>query len=246
MSNLKMIVAYEGRNYLGWQKTREGPSIEESLQRVLEQILQQPIALQAASRTDAGVHALGQVVNCLVQQHPSLDRLRISLNSLLPDDIRVLTVDLAQEAFHPTLDCKAKEYHYWICMGPVQLPQNRFYSWHVHTALDRDAMERGAKILQGEHDFVAFCNTLKETEYKSTVREIESIALTFADERLQIAVRGPNFLYRMVRNLVGTLVDVGRGKIPEEALGGLLTAGDRSKAGITAPAHGLTLFKVCY
>lgn len=248
MPNLKLTVAYDGRNYLGWQKTIEGPSIEESLQRVLEQILQQPLPLQAASRTDAGVHAVGQVVNCLPEVlRPTPERLCISLNMLLPDDIRILHVELAPEAFHPTLDCKEKEYHYWICNSPVQLPQNRFYSWHVHFPLDLAAMDQAAKLLIGTHDFAAFCNALQETAYETTIRTIHSLELIrHPGQRLQIVVRGSNFLYRMVRNLAGSLVDIGRRKLMLEQLEPLLAHGKRANAGITAPAHGLTLFRVYY
>lgn len=248
MPNIKLTVAYDGRDYLGWQKTQEGASIEESLQIVLEQIFQQPLPLQAASRTDAGVHAVGQVVNCRPDQmRLSPERLTISLNSLLPDSIRIIHVEMAPDSFHPTLDCKEKEYHYWICNSPVQLPQNRFYSWHVHQPLDLDTMEESAKQLVGRHDFAAFCNALNETEYESTIREITALNLIRQpDKRLCIAVRGPNFLYRMVRNLVGTLADIGRGKLDKELVPQILESGDRTLAGVTAPAHGLTLFKVTY
>jgi tRNA pseudouridine38-40 synthase len=163
MRNIKLIVAYDGRHYLGWQKTQEGPSIEEGLQQVLEKIFQEPIQLQAASRTDAGVHAIGQVVN-FISHHSqiTIERLKISLNSLLPDDIRILKVEQMPKNFHPTLDCKEKEYHYWICNDTVQLPQHRFYSWHIHTPLDIAAIKRGATFLKGIHDFAALCNTLQE------------------------------------------------------------------------------------
>lgn len=248
MPNLKLTIAYDGRNYLGWQKTQEGPSIEESLERVLEQILQQPLSLQAASRTDAGVHAVGQVVNCLPETlRPTPERLHIALNSLLPDDIRILNVEQAQENFHPTLDCKEKEYHYWISNGPVQLPQNRFYSWHVHTPFDLAAMDQAAKLLTGTHDFAAFCNAIQETEYENTIRTIHSLELVrHPGKRLQIIVRGSNFLYRMVRNLAGTLADIGRGKMSLDSLESLFEHGKRAEAGVTAPAHGLTLFRVYY
>lgn len=252
MHNLKITIAYDGSNYLGWQKTIEGPSIEESLQRVLEQIFQQPMRLQAASRTDAGVHAVGQVVNCLPKTlRPTPERLRISLNMLLPGDIRIIDIELAQESFHPTLDCKEKEYHYWICNSPVQLPQNRLYSWHVHTPLDLAAMDQAASILAGTHDFAAFCNAIQETEYENTIRTIHSLEVIrhsgqHPGQRLQLKVRGSNFLYRMVRNLAGTLVDIGRGKTSLDNLEPILAKGKRAEAGLTAPAHGLTLFRVYY
>ena len=226
----------------------EGASIEETLQIILEQIFQQPLPLQAASRTDAGVHAVGQVVNCRPDTlRMSCERLLISLNSLLPDSIRVLRIEIAPEAFHPTLDCKEKEYHYWICNGAVQLPQHRFYSWHLHQPLNLEAMVQSANLLVGRHDFAAFCNALSQTEYEETTREIRALEIVREpDQRLRIIVRGPNFLYRMVRNLVGTLADIGGGKLAKEIVPALLEKGDRKMAGVTAPAHGLMLYKVSY
>ena len=202
--NIKLTVAYDGGNYLGWQKTTMGPSIEETLQQVLEKILQEQIILQAASRTDAGVHAKGQIVNFLTQKNPSLKRLKISLNCLLPKDIAVMDVEMADIDFHPTLDCRSKEYHYSVCYGTAQLPQHRFYSWHYPHALDISAMRAAALLLTGEHDYAAFCNFKKNHAYAHYVRQVELIdIIELPEELLCIRVRGNNFLYKMVRNLVG-------------------------------------------
>lgn len=245
--NIKLTVAYDGGNYLGWQKTSMGPSIEETLQRVLEQILQEQIVLQAASRTDAGVHAKGQIVNFLTHKTPSLQRLKISLNCLLPKDIAVMHVEMADIDFHPTLDCRGKEYHYWVCNGTAQLPQHRFYSWHYPHALDVNVMRAAALLLAGEHDYAAFCNFKKNHAYAHYVRQVELIdIIELPEERLCIRVRGNNFLYKMVRNLVGTLVYVGCGKIDVEEIPGILGSQERPQAGVTAPAHGLCLQQVFY
>lgn len=157
MRNIKLIIAYEGTQYLGWQKTNAGPSIEETLERVLHQILQQDVFLQAAGRTDAGVHAVGQVVNFIAsKEHLDFGRLQISLNALLPKDIVVLEATEEHPAFHPTLDCEGKEYRYYICYGTTQLPQHRRFSWHYHYPLDLDEMEQASQMLIGSHNFHLF------------------------------------------------------------------------------------------
>lgn len=248
MANIKLKVAYDGTHYLGWQKTKMGPSIEEILENVLSQILQEELALQAASRTDAGVHAKGQIVNFIATKEiPSLQRLLVSLNCLLPKDIAVLDIEQAADDFHPTLDCISKEYHYWVCYGTAQLPHHRFYSWHYPHQLNIDAMQRTAKQLVGEHDFSTFCNFKKNSSYDHTIRRVQEITVTeLPEQRVHFRIVGNNFLYKMVRNLVGTLVYVGRGKIQEESIPGILLSGDRTQAGVTAPAHGLCLHHVFY
>lgn len=246
--NLKLIVAYDGQGYLGWQKTDTGPSIENALQTVLEQIFQEPITLQAASRTDAGVHARGQVVNFYTSKlRTSLPRLQASLNGLLPSDIAVLQVTEEPFAFHPTLDCLGKEYHYTISHGSTQLPQHRFYSWHYPYSLDPDAMRAAARAFVGEHDFSAFCNFQKNASYTDWIRSVSDVSIIeLPEHQLQISVKGNHFLYKMVRNIVGTLAQVGRGLIASDAIPQILASRDRTQAGLTAPACGLCLFRVFY
>jgi tRNA pseudouridine38-40 synthase len=247
MQNIKLIVAYDGTAYRGWQKTPMGPSIEATLQQTLEQILQQPTPLQAASRTDGGVHAQGQVVNFFTTKHIDLDRLQISLNSLLPCDIVVLAIEKMDPHFHPTLDCKGKEYRYFICHRRTQLPHRRLYAWHYHYLLDFEAMRKAAEIFVGQHDFSAFCNFKKNAHYMHTIRELSQIELMKREEdELCIRLVGNHFLYKMVRNIVGAIVYVGRGKLKIEDVLPILNSGDRKKAGMTAPAHGLFLHQVFY
>lgn len=247
-SNVKLILAYDGGAYLGWQKTAMGPSIEETLESVLQQILQEPIALQAASRTDAGVHAKGQVVNFLTsKENLDLQRLKVGLNCLLPKDIAVMHVEEAAENFHATLACQSKEYHYTLCYGTAQWPQMRHFSWHYPHRLDVDAMRAAAQLLLGEHDFSAFCNVKKNSTYKHYVRHIHSIALiVLPDDSLRIEIKGNHFLYKMVRNIVGTLVYVGCQKIAVDEISAILKSKERPNAGITAPAHGLCLHRISY
>lgn len=243
--NIKVIVAYDGTRYLGWQKTNAGPSIEGNLEKVLSQVLQQNISLQAASRTDAGVHARGQVVNFLLPKEHSLYRLQHSLNGLLPHDISILTMEEERENFHPTLHCIGKEYHYDICNTPSQLPFDRHYSWHIPFDLSISDMQSAAKDLVGRHDFSSFCNQRKLLD-KDTTREIFKIdILPLSHGRWRISVHGDHFLYKMVRNIVGTLIYVGCGKLPPSLID-ILQSKDRTQAGVTAPAHGLTLHRVFY
>ncbi len=247
--NIVMNVAYDGGAYLGWQKTPMGPSIEENLENALSCIFQQKISLQAASRTDAGVHADSQVVNFFLAKIPQdFSRLLISINSLLPKDISVISVRLAPTPqFHPTLDCIGKEYHYYLCTHTVQLPKYRYFSWHCHTTLDLSLMQQAAQKLTGRHNFAAFCNVRKNACYEDYIREIYRITIVALENgRVRIEVEGNHFLYKMVRNLVGTLVYIGKGKLTLHQIDSILASKDRKQAGVTAPSHGLSLYKVRY
>jgi tRNA pseudouridine38-40 synthase len=173
--NIKLILAYDGTRFFGWQKTSMGPSIEEELEKALSQILQHPIHLQAASRTDAGVHAEGQVSNFFTEKAFSLKRLQKSLNALLPKEISILQVDQMPLSFHPTLDNRGKAYNYSVCLGPAQLPFYRHTSWHLPYPIDIDAMQQVALYLKGRHDFAAFTNE-KQTD---NIREIFGIEILF-------------------------------------------------------------------
>lgn len=246
--NIKLIVAYDGVRYLGWQKTIAGPSVEEALKTALERLLQQNVKLQAASRTDAGVHAHHQVVNFYTTKETiDLGKLLLGINALLPNDISIMDIEMAPESFHATVDCCKKEYRYMICNAHMQYPQNRHFSWHYPLKLNIDAMRRAAEFLIGTHDFTSFANIKKNEPYESHIRTIESINIVeLSGGRIEIQITGNSFLYKMVRNIVGTLVYVGAGKLSAEAMPEILTNKDRTVAGVTAPAHGLTLFKVFY
>ncbi|MCH9609102.1 MAG: tRNA pseudouridine synthase A [Chlamydiales bacterium] len=232
MKNLKLTIAYDGTSFYGWQKSRSGPTVEAVVQKALEKILNHPVTLQAASRTDRGVHARGQVVNLLTQNPLSLDQLGYSLNSLLPKSVVILSVEEERANFHPTLDVSSKEYLYAICNTQLQLPHHRFTSWHIPKPLDIYVMRLKAQEWIGEHDFALFCNRRPSVQYTSTIRTIDSIEIKYHKQQLFIVIKGKSFLYKMVRNLVGTLVDCGRGK--------------NVKRGVCAPPHGLTLNCVNY
>ncbi len=247
MPNLKAKVAYDGTNYYGWQKTSAGPSIEEALQCVLEQILQHTISLQAASRTDLGVHAEGQVINFQTDKKQDLNRLRYACNCLLPKDIRILELEEVPDSFHPTLDSVGKRYVYSVCNSMVQLPQRRLYSWHIPQPLDLLLMQEASQYFIGELDFRAFCNFRKNRVYESYVRNVTEVKIiSTGSDHLTFELIGDHFLYKMVRNIVGTLIYVGLHKIEASSIPGIRESGSRAQAGITAPAHGLCLKEVLY
>jgi len=243
MRNLKMTIAYDGTDFLGWQKTKMGSSIEEELEKAASRILRSPAEFQAASRTDAGVHAQAQVVNFFSDSLIPFSRLQKSLNSLLPLGISVLSIEEAAPQFHPTLHCSGKEYHYSVCFSPSQLPFHRRFSWHFPYPLDIAQMQAAAPFLIGTHDFSAFANELKN----DNVRQIDAITIDpLPNDRLVIRILGKSFLYKMARNIAGTLLYVGCGKIKKDDLPSILKSCDRKLAGVTAPAHGLSLQQVFY
>lgn len=244
--NLKMTIAYDGAPYLGWQKNHAGPSIEGSLQTALQQILQEDVVLSAASRTDAGVHAKGQVVHFLTTSSLCLYKLQGSLNSLLDETISVLHIEEASMQFHSTLNCVKKEYWYHVCFGKIQNPFFRRTSWHFPHFLEFDSMQKAAHDLVGEHDFSAFCNQRLNWDRNAICDVKELSILPISKDRLRFMIHGDHFLYKMVRNLVGTLVYIGCSKLAVNQIPDFLMSKDRSRIGMTAPAHGLLLKKVCY
>jgi tRNA pseudouridine38-40 synthase len=247
MRNILLILSYLGTPFAGWQKTKMLTSIEEALENALKRILKfPPQQLQAASRTDAGVHASAQVVNFFTESPIDLSLLKRALNGTLPKEISVLHAKEMPLEFHPTLDALKKEYRYYICNTSVQLPFHRNTSWHVPQARDLDALQCAAHHLLGIHDFSAFCNERKLYD-RNLVCHLEEISLsTLPSQRLCLSVIGDHFLYKMMRNIVGTLVYVGKGKLSEQEMLPILQSKQRTRAGMTAPAHGLCLHRIYY
>lgn len=236
--NLKLTCSYDGTRYHGWQKADAGPSIEEELSQALETILQHKVRLSAASRTDRGVHALGQVVSFQAVKIPAL----ASLNKLLPQDIRVVDIKIANTDFHATLSAKRKIYRYRLTNATFQMPHERLYQWHYPYSLDLSLMKKGIPYLVGEHDFETLTNHREDKTYESTIRKIDSITIEeVRKNEFEIYVKGKSFLYKMVRNLVGLLLFVGRGRIKPEDIPAILASKDRKTAGVSAAACGLTL-----
>lgn len=244
--NIKMVIAYLGSSYAGWQQTPTGSSIEETLRQALIKILQHPVTLQAASRTDSGVHAEGQVVNFFMQKEMPLDRLHIALNSTLPKEVAVLSIEEMPPSFHPTVDALGKEYRYQICNAPIQLPFYKDTSWHFFYPLDMEKMQRAAGHLVGVHDFSAFCYKSKFSD-RNPICHLEKIEIAWLPQnRLEISLCGNRFLHRMARGLTGTIAYAGCGKLDPDQIPTILKNKDRRLAAVTAPASGLTLKRVFY
>lgn len=238
MKNLKLIVAYDGTHFLGWQKTKEGRSVEAVLEEAIGRVSGQRVKLQAASRTDAGVHAEGQVVNCFLESTIS----RENLNGALPEDLKVVSVEEMPLQFHPTLDVTGKEYLYDVYVGAVQPPFEQKFSWHFVKPIDVVKMKRAARDLVGEHDFSGLTSERKANNR----RTVFDVRIKERGDKLMIGVTGDHFLYKGVRTMVGTLLYIGCEMLPETIIPEILSAKDRTAAGMTAPAHGLTLKQVWY
>lgn len=198
-----------------------------------------PIKLEAAARTDRGVHAIGQVVSTSVDTIPSL----YNLNALLPPDIKVFSITDVPEHFHPSLDAKQKEYEYIVHTGHTHSPFTKDYAWHYRGPFDLFVMQMAAKKLIGTHDFSAFANA---GAHKETIRTIYDITIREENNRLIFSILGKSFLYKMVRNIVGTLLYIGNSKLLSSDIKAILLDKNRKNAGITAPAHGLFLKRVYY
>lgn len=248
LRSFKIVCAYLGTYYFGWQETKEGPSVENAIVKALEQVLRHKIELQAASRTDRGVHAEAQVIQFYTSRDDiCTNKLRYALQGLLSPYIAIRLIEEMPVSFHPTLDVQSKEYRYYLCLNRVQLPFFRDISWHMPGLLHLDAMREGMKQLTGCHDFRAFCNhrkTLRYTDYTRTIFRLYDQPLPH--NRLCIVIQGDHFLYKMVRNMVGTLAQIGKGTFSLDSLSDKLLSKDRKEMGVTAPAHGLFLHSVNY
>lgn len=244
----KLIISYDGTRYSGWQVQPNGISIQEVLQEKMSIILREKAHVTGSGRTDAGVHALGQTAHFKTKIRIDPYRFLHSLNALLPADIRVHSVEEVSPGFHPRYDAKGKIYSYHLNLNRTVSPFRRLYTLHVHDKIDVDLLKQAAQCFIGTHDFTSFANEAhKGSAAEDAVRTIHRLDVIFEDEGyLRLEFEGNGFLYKMVRNIVGALLDVARGKIPLDKLPQILLAKDRKLAGQTAPAHGLFLVKVIY
>jgi tRNA pseudouridine38-40 synthase len=245
MKNFKMVLEYDGSGYHGWQRQARGMTIQEAIETAIRQMTGERATLIGSGRTDAGVHALHQVANFRSQTYLSAGVLLRGLNSLLPGDIAVRELQEADESFHAQFDARSKVYEYRIFNNEVRSALMRNYVWFIHVPLDIGAMREAAEYLTGKHDFSCFCASGHESA--SFVREVFRCGFETDGQGMYVfSIEADGFLKYMVRNIIGTLVDVGKGKRPPAAVRQVMRAKDRRQAGVTAPAHGLYLKDVKY
>ncbi len=244
MARIKLTLEYDGSNYVGWQLQPNGVSVQQQLESALLQLLGEPVRVHSSGRTDAGVHALGMVCHLDSNRQLPLSAWREGLNRYLPDDIAVRAAEFVADQFHARFSARGKRYRYSILRSEVRSPLQRKTSWQIRQPLDLQAMRTAAELLQGKHDFATFRTS--GCAAGTTCREIFKLELTEADCLLYIDVSGSGFLKNMVRMMVGTLVEIGRGKRPVEDISRLLAGDPQVAPALTAPAQGLCLMEVWY
>jgi tRNA pseudouridine38-40 synthase len=243
-NNYRVVVHFDGTEYYGWQfQTAEYPTIQAELIRVLKIIAKKQVMVTGSSRTDAGVHSSGLTANFHLPVPIQPESLKRALNSLLPRDIRIMECELKDKSFNARFGAVSKTYVYRIFTGSVQSPFSQRFALHMPFPLDRPAMRRAARHFVGQKDFSSFTS---DEPGKKRQREVDQCKMEIKGEEIVFTVRGKSFLRYMVRNMVGTLIDVGRGKIAAKDIPVIFAAKDRRRAGHTAPAKGLTLVKVEY
>lgn len=243
--NYKLLIQYDGSRYEGWQRQeRTGNTIQGKIEAVLSRFEGSPVEIQGAGRTDAGVHAAGQVANVHLKKQTSCEELREYLNRYLPEDIGILSVEEADRRFHSRLCATGKIYAYRVGTGTCKHVFERKYIYEWGKIPDIAAMQKAAEYLVGEHDFKSFCGNKRMK--KSTVRRIYGIRIEEKQGEIVIHYHGDGFLQHMIRILTGTLLEVGEGRRTPESVKEILEAKDREKAGFTAPAKSLILLEVEY
>lgn len=243
----KLFLAYDGTQYGGWQVQNNSTAIQALLENALATILRAPIAITGAGRTDAGVHALGQVAHFTYEHPLDLFRTQGSLNGLLPPDIRVLDLQMTSDDFHARYSAKSKIYHYYLHLDRVMSPFLRLYRHHVHFPIDLDQLSTAAQLFMGTHDFSAFANEASTgSAAKNPIRTLMRLDIVPQEGGLRLEFEGDSFLYKMVRNITGTLLDVCRDKLHMEQIPEIFASKDRRLAGGAAPPQGLFLVKVNY
>lgn len=244
MRILRFTLAYDGTNYSGWQRQANASTVQEVVEAALSRICKEQIKVVGSGRTDAGVHAIGQVVSFRTSCRIPAERLTCALNSILPSDIVARDSKEGEADFHARYSAKEKLYRYVIYNDFLPSPFSRLYTWHVPLDLDFLAMRQAAEYFTGTHDFSAFCAAGGVAV--NPVRSIYSSCWRKSENLLEYEVRGSGFLYHMVRNMVGTMLEIGKKKYPPDAVPQILSSKQRSMAGITAPPQGLYLVEVKY
>jgi tRNA pseudouridine38-40 synthase len=242
MQTLRLVIEYDGTSYCGWQRQAADPTIQGALEDALATLLREKVAVAGAGRTDAGVHARGQVASFATSSAMEAPRVAAGLNGILPADIAVLSCEAVPETFHARFDAKGRRYSYTISTGPSAI--DRRTVWEVGWDLDLAAMSRAASSLAGMHDFTSFCRTGSGVRHHRC--DVRTAEWTRSGRLLRFDIAADRFLHGMVRSLVGTMVDVGRGHTPLDAFLGMLERRDRKEAGPAAPPRGLVLEEVFY
>ena len=244
----KLTIAYDGAAYQGWQVQKTGTGVQELIETACGKLFPGVGRIQGSSRTDTGVHALGMVAHVEVLRAEfkmSTTKLALALNAHLPEDIRVVSAARCPASFHARFDAKGKQYRYFVWNHRAMNPLRRHTAWHVPLKLDLAAMRAAAKLFPGKHDFKSFAAS-RNYEMESTVRTLTRCDIRRSGALLTFTIEGDGFLYKMCRGIVGTLVQVGQGKIAPADIKTILAHRDRRVAGMSAPAHGLVLWKVFY
>jgi len=241
----KLVIEYDGSRFHGWQRQKNDRTVQETIEAALAVMTREPITLIGSGRTDAGVHALGQTASFTTASRLDADAFFSGLNSLLPGDVVIRACEPMPDDFHARFAVKSKRYRYHILNTPVAPAVGRQFVWHIRKPLDTAAMQSAAQCLTGTHDFKAFEGTGSPRAH--TIRQVTTSMLNDSGSgNLAYDIAANGFLRFMVRNIVGTLVEVGLGKIPVTGIAGILRSRDRSRAGATAPPQGLFLMKVTY
>ena len=243
MRNIKIVTQYNGQNYCGWQRQPNSLGIQGTIEKAIYEITKEEVKITGSGRTDAGVHALGQVASFKMESNIPVNRIPSALNAKLPKDISIIECNEVDEDFHARYSAKGKRYRYLIHNSDYRSPIYKDISYHVKYELDFEKMKEEARNLIGEHDFKGFMSS--GSAVKDTVRTIYNVTLEKKENLIVFEVEGNGFLYNMVRIIVGTLVDIGRGRI-NESLKDIIVSKERGRCGHTAPAHGLFLKKVDY
>lgn len=244
MRNIKLIIEYDGTRYHGWQTQENAVTVQDTIEKCINKLTGEECNLIGSSRTDVGVHALGQVANFHTNSRIPGEKFAFALNSILPEDIVIVSSAEVGPDFHSRFNAKAKRYLYYIYNSTFPSALLRDRAWHVPYPLDMAAMEKASSFLKGTHDFSAFKAVGGAT--KTSIRTIMEFTIARKEKMIEINILGNGFLYNMVRIIAGTLVEVGKGKISPDAIPAILESRDRKNAGITAPAHGLYLAQVYY
>jgi len=246
MRNLKLEIEYDGTNYAGWQVQahQKKKSIQEVIEKTLQKILREKVRLVVSGRTDAGAHAKAQIANFKTNSVITLNKLRLALNGLLPDDISISKVEEASSSFHSRFDAKSKVYRYTILSRAYPSGLLRGTSYFCSYPLNVRLMRKESRCLTGEHNFKSF--QASDKKERSSTRKIKQLKVARNKDLIHIDIEANGFLYNMVRNIVGTLIEIGRGRFPEGSMKRILSAKNRRAAGPTVPAKGLCLIKVKY